>query len=116
VFSLAGYNETGIEIIFSRKISADEKIKMLIEESSQRKIMVVVSDDKDIKFFIRSLGARSVGVEEFINPKKDSPSQTYREWPYPRKERDLRKDLLKPELTYIQVEEINQELKKIWLK
>lgn len=98
--SLSGYNETGIDIIFSRKISADEKIKMLIEESSQRKIILVVSDDKDIKLFTKFLGARSVGVEEFINRKKTE---------------NLKKDLLKPELTYSQTEQINRELKKIWL-
>lgn len=89
-----------MNIIFSQRISADEKIKMLIEESGQRKNMAVVSDDNDIKFFVKSFGARSVGVEEFINPKKHE---------------NLKKDLLKPELTYSQMDKINRELRKIWL-
>ncbi len=98
---LPDYNDTDINIIFSRKISADEKIKMLVEESGNRKNIAVVSDDKDIKFFVKSLGARSVGVEEFINRKKTQ---------------NLKKDLLKHELTYSQTEQINRELKALWLK
>lgn len=97
------YNDAEINIIFARKISADEKIKMLVEESGNRKNIVVVSDDKDIKFFAKSSGAKPMGVEEFIGCKKQDNSE---------KERDL----VKPKLNYSQVEQINQELKALWLK
>jgi predicted RNA-binding protein with PIN domain len=99
----ARYVDSNINVIFSRKISADDKIKNIVEESANRRNIVVVSDDKEIKFMVRALGARSMGVEEFINAKEKSKSCQ-------------KKDLLKPELNYSQIHEINQELSKIWLK
>ena len=90
-----------IEIIFSRQETADERIKGILEKSSHYKNIVVVSDDKEIRLFVKSLGARSMGVEEFIK-RKDRVQKE--------------KDLLKPELTHSQMHKINQELRKIWLK
>ena len=90
-------------IIFSRKISADEKIKKLVEEAANHKNIHVVSDDKEISFMVKSLGARSIGIEEFINAKEKSKNCQ-------------KKDLIKPELNYSQIHEINQEMSKIWLK
>ncbi len=87
-------------VLFSRKISADDKIKRIVEESSDRKNIIVVSDDGQLKFVIKSLGARSMGIEEFIKT-KEKPGA-------------LREDIIKPELSYSAVHKINQELKKIW--
>ena len=106
-----GYPKTGatdchdsnISLLFSRKISADEKIKNLVEESASRKTIVVVSDDREIKFMVESLGARSMGVEEFIETKE-------------RSRKSQSKDFETVELTYSQKHKINQELRKIWLK
>ncbi len=95
--------DANINIIFSRQESADEKIKKLVEKSGNPKILVVVSDDREIKFFIKSLGAKHVGVEEFINSKKRP------------KPADI-DGSLKIELTYSQMANINKELSKIWLK
>jgi predicted RNA-binding protein with PIN domain len=97
-------NVFNIELIFARKDTADEKIKKIVEGSLNPKNIVVVSDDKEIKFFIRSAGARSISVEEFMPHKEKSPGFLNE------------KDLLKTELTYSQIHKINQELKKIWLK
>ena len=88
-------------IIFSRKESADEEIKKMVEESDNPKNTVVVSDDKEIRFFVKSMGAKAMGVEEFIKGKEKSPRNNIS---------------LKPELTYTQMHKINQELKSIWLK
>ena len=90
-------------IIFSRHISADEKIRMMVEESAARKNIVVVSDDKEIKFMTKTMGAKHMGIEDFIAPKLKS--KEYVEGAAP-----------KPELSYIQMQKINQELKKLWLK
>lgn len=94
--------ETGIDVVFSRRETADEKIKKIFESRGNPKNIVVVSDDKEIKFFVKSAGGRSLGIEEFINRKEKLQSR--------------KRDLLKPELTYSQIYQINQELKKIWLK
>lgn len=96
-------NDENVTVIYSRRISADEKIKMIIEEQSHRKNIVAVSDDRQICFMAKSLGARSIGIEEFIKAKEKSVDKQKRE-------------LLKPELSYSQMHKINQELSKIWLK
>lgn len=95
-------DEYGIDIVFSRKETADTKIKRMVETHGNARNIAVVSDDKEIKFFIRALGARPVGVEEFICP-QDKPQARH-------------KDIFKPELSYTETEKINRELKKIWLK
>lgn len=88
-----------IETIFSYGLEADEKIKMLVEESAQPKNIVVVSDDKQIKFTVRLLGAVVMGVEEFIGRDKQD-----------------KKEDPEPLLNYSQMHKINQELRKLWLK
>lgn len=98
------YNDNAnINIIFSRKITADEKIKKIVEESANPRTIVVVSDDNEIKFMVKSQGARQMGIEDFIAPEEKS-------------QRQPRRDLLKPELSYSQIHQINEELRKIWLK
>lgn len=90
-------------VVFSRKISADEKIKMLIEERGARKNIVVVSDDKEIRSAAASLGARRMSVDDFIGHKSTSAGKG-------------QKQEGAPELTYTQMHKINEELKRIWLK
>ncbi len=94
--------EAGIDVVFSREETADARIKMMVEGSKNPKNIVVVSDDREIKFFIKSAGASAIGVEEFIIPEEN---------PQRRKE-----GLIKPELNYSQISKIDQELKKLWLK
>jgi len=96
-------SDSHIEIVFSRKITADEKIRKMVEESGMRKNIVVVSSDREIKMAVKSLGARCISVEEFICEKK--------KFSVPRD-----KETFKSDLNYSQIERINQELKKLWLK
>ena len=100
--SAQNLEETDINVVFSREETADARIKKMVEASKNPKNIVVVSDDREIKFFIKSIGASSIGVEEFINPE---------EKPQRKKE-----DLIKPELNFSQISKINQELKALWLK
>lgn len=94
--------EGGIEIIFSQDNTADAKIKQLVENAANPKNIVVVSDDKEIRFFVRSCGAACLGVEEFIGSKN--------------KLKQKREEQIKSELSYTQIGRINNELKGIWLK
>ena len=94
--------ETDIDVIFSREETADARIKMMVEASKNPKNIVVVSDDREIIFFVKYVGCRSMGVEEFINPQV--------------KPQRKKEDLIKPELNYSQISKINQELKALWLK
>ncbi len=75
---------------------------MMVEASKNPKNIVVVSDDREIKFFVKSVGARSIGVEEFIHPEG--------------KPQRKKEDLIKSELNFSQISKINQELKALWLK
>ncbi len=94
--------EADIEVIFSREETADARIKRMVETSKDPKNIAVVSDDREIRFFIKSVGASAIGVKEFINPKG--------------KPQEKKEDLIKPQLNYSQVSKINQELKELWLK
>jgi len=100
--SAQNLEEADIDIVFSREESADAWIKRIVEASKNPRNIAVVSDDREIRFFIKSVGASAVGVEEFINPKQN---------PQRKKE-----DLIKTQLNYSQVSKINQELKELWLK
>ena len=100
--SAQNLEETDIDVIFSREETADARIKIMVGASKNPKNIVVVSDDREIRFFVKSIGARSMDVEEFINP-EDKPQRK-------------KEDLIKPELNYSQISKINQELKALWLK
>jgi len=97
--SAVRFEHSGMDIIFSLDVTADAKIRAMVEKSANVKTLVVVSDDKEIKFFVRSAGAHCVSIEEFLGP------------PHGRNE-----EVVKPELTYTQMMEINRELAKRWLK
>jgi predicted RNA-binding protein with PIN domain len=91
-----------LRVEFCRGRSADERIKDIIEQAAHPGNTVVVSDDKEIRFFIKAAGARALSVEEFLYPVllRHRPSR----------------QIEAPELTYSQKHKINQELKKLWLK
>ena len=55
-----------VKIVFSRGESADDCIKRMVSDSKQKKNIVVVTNDRDIRFFVRAQGARIVSVEDFV--------------------------------------------------
>jgi predicted RNA-binding protein with PIN domain len=91
-----------IEVTFSRRVSADERIKRLVELTSTPKNIIVVSDDKEIIFFVRSCGARSMSAEDFLGTRKKKGSVGKKTPP-------------EPEISYTQMHKINEELRKLWL-
>jgi len=93
-----------ISVVFSRRISADEKIKRMVEVSAGRSSIIVVTDDGEIKCAVRVLGARVQGIEEFVRSKvRPAGSASDKEQP---------KDLP----SHIQMQRINEELRKLWLE
>ena len=99
--------QSDISVIFSRKISADEKIRKLLEESGNPKNIIVVSDDREIQFFTKSCGAQALGIEEFIGASEEKEA---------RKLKRQEEESEESKLNYTQMSEINKELRKIWLK
>lgn len=94
---------SGINVIFSRDVSADEKIKKMLEKAQDPRQITVVSDDKEVKFFARANRAKSLAIEEFAKAAKINAKTS-------------KSDSLKPELSYVQIDKINQELEHLWLK
>lgn len=105
-----GYPDTGysqdfqcdFEVRFSRDTNADNVIKKMLENELNPRNTLVVSDDREIKFFIRSLGAKPVSVEEFLKKSEGKGID--------------KNETLKMDLNYTQMHDINEELKKLWLK
>jgi predicted RNA-binding protein with PIN domain len=91
-----------INVIFSRSQTADERIKGIVEKSGNPKNVVVVSDDNEIRFMVKSIGAKVLSVEEFLSRKEKLQARI--------------ETLAESKLTYSQMHKINQELRKIWLK
>ncbi|MDD2703045.1 MAG: NYN domain-containing protein [Candidatus Omnitrophica bacterium] len=92
-----------ITVLYSRAVSADEKIKKIVESSGNPKVVVVVSDDREVRFFARSAGAKVMGVEEFLAVKGTKPGVHGG-------------DSGSVDLNYSQREMINEELRKLWLE
>ena len=91
-----------IRVIFSQDETADDKIKRMVKNALNRKRITVVSDDKEIKFFIRKLGAQSSSVKKFLSKVKAKPFNP------PSGGKD------KPELMSEEAREITKELDDMW--
>jgi hypothetical protein len=91
-------------VIFSDG-SADDKIKLMVEEDQERRSCVVVSDDKEIVLYARALGARAMGVRAFTSkPGRDTGSGHGRQ------------DSGGKYISLSRQEKINKEMSSIWLK
>jgi len=88
-------------VIFSRRESADERIKRLIELIPDPKNVVVVSDDKEIRFFAKSCKAKAESAEDFLS--------------FQDKLLRARSAIPEAEISYAQMHKINEELRKLWL-
>jgi hypothetical protein len=77
---------------------------MIVEETANRKNIVVVSDDKEVRFMAKALGASCLGVSGFIGSKDNAKSRN-----------EHSAGSFKEELTYTQMSKINQELFKRWI-
>jgi predicted RNA-binding protein with PIN domain len=101
---------TTVKVSFSQDESADDKIKNFVAKAHNKKNIIVVTDDRDIQYAIRALGAKRMGVKEFLSRKKPV----------------LKKSRIKYEgagqienskiISKSQEFEITSDLEKIWLK
>ena len=104
---VVGYKmKTEIRVIFSSNGSADDVIKRMVEKAARPKDYVVVSDDKAVVFYCRSVGAKGLSVKDFMassglkkNPRKKSSYQ-----PEAKK------------LPQSVADKITDDLKKLWVK
>ncbi|MCM8819065.1 MAG: NYN domain-containing protein, partial [Candidatus Omnitrophica bacterium] len=56
------YREKRIKIVFSQDITADEKIREILEKKKSRSSISVVSDDREVQEFTKILGSKSLKV------------------------------------------------------
>lgn len=97
-----------IEVIFSIGQSADDKIRMLVEESAHPKTIVVVTNDREIQLSARQLKAQVRTVDEFL--KKFNAAQKLKQ------KADKKNSADEKILSYSSEEKITEEMKRIWLK
>ena len=93
-----------VNVIFSVAGSADDKIKDLVAASAHKKNMVVVTDDRPLKGYVRALGAQSISVKEFL-------SQAKAIYPLGKETKYAQKNI-----SYSVAEKITTEFEEIWLK
>ena len=66
-----------VKVIFTDGQSADDRIKAMVAEAPQKKICVVVTDDREIRYYVRALGAKILKVSEFLSQTKSHQDKRY---------------------------------------
>lgn len=63
-----GGSETTAEIhvVFSSGNSADDVIKDLVDRARVKSSCIVVTDDRSLQYYVRALGAKILGVDDFL--------------------------------------------------
>ena len=102
-----------VEVIFSTYGSADDKIKEIVDAKANKKSVVVVTDDKALKLYVRALGAGILSVQEFHARFKtlnlsSSSGKNRASGPSQRSPNE--------KVSYTQAHAINKEFEEIWLK
>ncbi len=100
-----------VTVLFTVDETADEKIKRMVYKAKNKKCFVVVTNDKEIKFYVRSLGANVLSVEEFVSKIKSKDGSGAAG-----KGQVSGKRKAKSPISKSLEHKINQELEKIWLK
>lgn len=104
-----GYQSSVVQVVFSVDESADDKIKRLVSEAENARRIVVVTDDREIKYYVRGLGAEVLSVGLFLEklrPKTDKLKKDHAK----NGARETTKVISKT-LEF----SINSELEEIWL-
>jgi predicted RNA-binding protein with PIN domain len=101
-----GMRSTTVKVVFSQGEPADDTIRKIVEQAENTKDIVVVSDDRDIQYAVRALGAKTVGTLVFLGKVRDPKRTDSRKGPSPERERYISKnDEFK----------ITSEFSRIWL-
>ncbi|OGX27333.1 MAG: hypothetical protein A2787_04665 [Omnitrophica WOR_2 bacterium RIFCSPHIGHO2_01_FULL_48_9] len=98
-----------VKVIFATEESADDKIKDIVRQAQNKKQIVVVTDDRDIKYAVRALGATVMSVADFLTKLKPRPEKS-RLAPALREPPESTKGIPKT-IEY----QITAEMEKIWL-
>lgn len=97
-------------IIYSDNESADDTIRRVVSRSKRQKETIVVTDDKELQFSVRALGAKILPVKSFLLQAGIESSTGARINIKKAKHQEAKR--ISKSLEYA----ITDELKKIWLK
>jgi predicted RNA-binding protein with PIN domain len=105
--SFGGMASATVQVVFSQGESADDRIKKIVAQASNKKNITVVTDDRAVQYAIRALGAKASGVKAFLSQGKNSGPQNPGTDGAPSSEKYISKR---------DEAEITSEMQKIWLK
>ncbi len=94
-----------VHVVFSRGETADDHIKRMVNRSTQRKRLVVVTDDKGLQAAVKAAGARVVSGKVFLGQ-----SRMVR-----RSSTDTEEDAEKKVIPSSLEANITREMRRIWL-
>ena len=95
------------QIIFSQGESADDRIKKIVAQAKNKKNIIVVSDDRDVQYATRALGAKAISVMAFLRQgKSQKQNRTLKDQAVP----------LEKHISECDESRITSEMTKIWLK
>ena len=98
-----------VKVIFTDEQSADDCIKKIVADAGNKRVYVVVTDDRQVRYHVRALGAKVLGVSEFLNKIKSHHDKKY----LTKKSTALDKDV--KIIPYNLELQITTELEQIWL-
>ena len=66
-YDTRGENQQGIEVVFSEAgVNADEVIRTMVSDAPNPRSILVVSADREIRDFVRTLGAKVIAPQTFL--------------------------------------------------
>ncbi|MBF0489731.1 MAG: NYN domain-containing protein [Candidatus Omnitrophica bacterium] len=101
------HESSSVRVIFTAGESADDLIKRIVEQYPAKKSLVVVSNDKDIKLYVRALGAAVLSVKEFMRTALEKKHQSS-QWGS--------KEATSKYISLTDQARINKEFERIWIK
>ena len=101
----------GVHVVFSRGESADDVIKRSVEEAPSPRDIVLVTDDRDLLYFCRTLGAEIWSVSRFLAQGQKTGERHRTGIARSRSPKTEGKTILR-----VFEDKVNRELKDLWLK
>ena len=99
----------GVKTLFSQNGSADDKIKHIVDRAGRKKDIVVVTDDRSLRYYVRALGARVLGVKAFLGQAVPAEGKA------PRGRAPARKARAGKHIPKTLESAINKEMHQVWL-